>query len=266
MYPLRQILTVLSMLTLLSLSFVTLAAPKADLWPLWQASNPGSTEKIDHTRWQTLLNDYLLVAPGQTRFRYAAVSAQDKTALARYLDQLTALDPRRYNRNEQFAYWVNLYNALTVKVILDNYPVSSITKLGGLFSFGPWDEKLITISGQRLSLNDIEHRILRPIWQDKRIHYVVNCASLGCPDLLPEVMQADTLNEQLDQAARRFINSDKGVSVRGQRVRLSSIYDWYQSDFGTLAELQTHLNQYLSRPVTLTSPTYDYDWRLNEIQ
>lgn len=266
MYPLRQPLIVLLLMMLLSLSSAALAAPKADLWPLWQASNPSSTAKVDHAIWQGLLNDYLLVAPKQTRFRYAAVSPQDKAALARYLDQLAALDPRRYNRNEQFSYWVNLYNALTVKVILDNYPVSSITKLGGLFSFGPWDEKLITISGQKLSLNDIEHRILRPIWQDARIHYVVNCASLGCPDLLPEVMQADKLNEQLDQAAERFINSDKGVDVRGQSVRLSSIYDWYQSDFGTLAELQTHLNTYLSRPVTLTSPSYDYDWRLNEIK
>lgn len=266
MSPLRQTLTVLLLMILLSLSSTTLAAPKADLWPFWQASNPASTATIDHAIWQGLINDYLLVAPEQTRFRYAAVRQQDKAALSRYLTRLASLDPRRYSRNEQFAYWVNLYNALTVKVILDNYPVSSITKLGGMFSFGPWDEKLITISGQKLSLNDIEHRILRPIWQDERIHYVVNCASLGCPDLLPDVMQADKLNEQLDQAARRFINSDKGVSVRGQRVRLSSIYDWYQSDFGTLAELQKHLNQYLTRPVTLTSPSYDYDWRLNELK
>ncbi|WP_420812232.1 DUF547 domain-containing protein [Photobacterium salinisoli] len=259
-------MTVLLLMILLSLSSTTLAAPKADLWPFWQASNPASTATIDHAIWQGLINDYLLVAPEQTRFRYAAVRQQDKAALSRYLTRLASLDPRRYSRNEQFAYWVNLYNALTVKVILDNYPVSSITKLGGMFSFGPWDEKLITISGQKLSLNDIEHRILRPIWQDERIHYVVNCASLGCPDLLPDVMQADKLNEQLDQAARRFINSDKGVAVRGQRVRLSSIYDWYQSDFGTLAELQKHLNQYLTRPVTLTSPSYDYDWRLNELK
>lgn len=266
MFSFRRALPLFTVLILLSFSSAPMAAPKADLWPFWQTSNPQSTTTVDHSAWQSLLNTYLLVAPQQTRFRYAAVSPQDKSSLNQYIAGLTSRDPRRLNRNEQFAYWVNLYNALTVKVILDHYPVSSITKLGGLFSFGPWDEQLITIDGKKLSLNDIEHRILRPIWQDKRIHYVVNCASLGCPDLLPEVMHADQINAQLDGAARRFINSPKGVDDKSGQVRLSSIYDWYQSDFGSLTDLQKHLNRYRKQPVTLTSPRYDYDWRLNEIR
>ncbi|MDO6707624.1 DUF547 domain-containing protein [Photobacterium sp. 1_MG-2023] len=252
------------LLSFLSLSFPAFAAPKADLWPFWQATQTRSTTTVDHAAWQHLLDHYLVVAPQQTRFRYAAVTTADKVVLNDYLDTLTAQDPRQLNRNEQFAYWVNLYNALTVKVILDNYPISSITKLGGFLSFGPWDEKLITIDGKQLSLNDIEHRILRPIWQDKRIHYVVNCASLGCPDLQPEAMNASNLNAQLEAAATRFINSPKGVQESGGKVRLSSIYDWYQSDFGALPDLQQHLNQYREQPVTLNKPVYDYDWRLNE--
>lgn len=128
-------------------------------------------------------------------FRYAEVTKEDKTLLNDYLDQLSKLDPREFNRQEQYAYWVNLYNALTVKLILDNYPVASITKLGGLFSFGPWDEKVFTVAGQTLTLNDIEHRILRPIWKDPRTHYAVNCASLGCPNLQSQAFTAQNTEQ-----------------------------------------------------------------------
>lgn len=108
------------------------------------------------------------------------MSLASKQQLKRYIQQMASLDPRDYKKQEQFAYWVNLYNALTVQLVLDNYPTSSIKKLGkGFFSFGPWDDDIIRVAGKKLTLNDIEHRILRPIWRDKRIHYVVNCASLG---------------------------------------------------------------------------------------
>nr|WP_322784257.1 DUF547 domain-containing protein [Photobacterium obscurum] len=203
--------------------------------------------------------------PQQTLFRYRAVSDNDKWELDRYIRTLTAIDPRRYRQDEQFAYWVNLYNALTVQLILDNYPVKSITKLGGIFSFGPWDGKLVRINGQQLSLNDIEHRILRPIWQDARIHYVVNCASLGCPDLQPQAFTASNSEHLLEQGAKRFINSTKGVRERGNKVQLSSIYDWYSVDFGTQSDLQRHLNQYrVGKPILLNKISYDYNWTLNE--
>ncbi|MBV1839987.1 DUF547 domain-containing protein [Photobacterium ganghwense] len=251
-------------LALLLLSNGSMAAPKADLWPYWQASQPTSSTAIDHSRWQQLLDKYLVVSPQQTLFRYRQVNDTDRYELGHYLRDLAGQDPRRLNRNEQFAYWVNLYNAMTVKLILDNYPVSSITKLGGLFSFGPWDETLITIAGQKLTLNDIEHRILRPIWRDPRIHYVVNCASQGCPDLQPQAFTAANHDALLEQSAKRFINSRKGVAVEQDKVRLSSIYDWYASDFGNLSQLQAHLNQYRQQPVQLNHVRYDYNWALNE--
>ncbi|WP_299019358.1 DUF547 domain-containing protein [uncultured Photobacterium sp.] len=242
-----------------------IAAPKADLWPFWQQSNETNPTTIDHSRWQQTLDTYLVELPQQTLFRYNAISENDKWELNRYIRDLAAIDPRQYAKPEQFAYWVNLYNALTVQLILNNYPVKSITKLGGFFSFGPWDEELITIAGKTLSLNDIEHRILRPIWQDARIHYAVNCASLGCPDLQPTAFTAKNNEALLEQAASRFINSPKGVELYGNNVRLSSIYDWYGSDFGTQSELQQHLNQYRKeQPVQLSSVSYDYNWSLNE--
>ncbi|MGF1686367.1 DUF547 domain-containing protein [Photobacterium japonica] len=259
-----RLILLVSLLLIPSLSW---AAPKADLWPYWQATQANSTQTVDHQRWQQLLDRYLVVAPSQTRFRYSAVTDNDQYALGRYLRDLAAIDPRQLNRREQFAYWVNLYNAQTVKLILAHYPVSSITKIGGFFSFGPWDDDVVTINGKPLSLNDIEHRILRPIWRDPRIHYAVNCASLGCPDLLPRAFTANNTDTLLEQAAKRFINSDKGVKIDSDRVQLSSIYDWYGSDFGTQAQLQQHLNRYRTgTPVTLQHVRYDYDWRLNAAQ
>ncbi|MDX1303460.1 DUF547 domain-containing protein [Photobacterium sp.] len=260
------------MRTLLSLCLLMVsnslwAAPKADLWPYWQQSNEANSTAVSHVLWQQLLDKYLVQQPQQTLFRYRAVSANDKWDLDRYIRSLTASDPLKYRKSEQFAYWVNLYNALTVRLILDNYPLKSITKLGGFFTFGPWDEDLITINGKQLSLNDIEHRILRPIWQDPRIHYVVNCASLGCPDLQPQAFTASNSEDLLDQAAIRFVNSTKGVQLTGDKVRLSSIYDWYGEDFGNKAALQNHLNQYWKgAPVELNHISYDYDWALNETE
>lgn len=252
-------------LLFLLLSASTFAAPKADLWPYWQQYATSNSQTVDHSRWQRVLDKYLVVQPNQTLFRYGRVTDSDKYELDRYLRDLTKRDPHQLSRNEQFAYWVNLYNAQTVKLILDSYPVSSITKLGGFFSFGPWDEQVLTINGKTLSLNDIEHRILRPIWQDPRIHYVVNCASLGCPDLQPEAFTATNNERLLEKSATRFINSGKGVNPRSGKTTLSSIYDWYGSDFGNQSQLQKHINQYRhGKPITLNNVSYDYNWSLND--
>ncbi|PSW10575.1 DUF547 domain-containing protein [Photobacterium rosenbergii] len=252
-------------LLFLILSASTFAAPKADLWPYWQQYATSNSQKVDHSRWQRLLDKYLVVQPQQTLFRYSRVSDSDKYELDRYLRDLTKINPHQLGRNEQFAYWVNLYNAQTVKMILDEYPVSSITKLGGIFSFGPWDEQVLTVNGKPLSLNDIEHRILRPIWRDPRIHYVVNCASLGCPDLQPEAFTASNTERLLEKSATRFINSRKGVNPQGSKTQLSSIYEWYGSDFGNQSQLQKHINQYRQgASITLGNVSYDYNWSLNE--
>ncbi|MCD9467458.1 DUF547 domain-containing protein [Photobacterium iliopiscarium] len=241
------------------------AAPKANLLPYWQDQVTTNQQDIDHQQWQQLLNKYLVVEPHQNLFRYSAVTPADKQKLHTYIYQLSQLDPRQYNRNVQFAYWVNLYNALTVQLILDNYPLTSITKLGGFFSFGPWDQPIVTIMKKTLSLNDIEHRILRPIWHDPRIHYAVNCASLGCPDLLPQVFDSHQLEQQLNTAASRFINSNKGVHTNSKQTTLSSIYDWYSVDFGNRQALLQHINHYrLHKKINGDNIKFDYNWLLNQ--
>jgi hypothetical protein len=251
-------------------------APQADLWPKWQNHDPASIRKIDHSVWDALLKKYL-VAPhpsGINRFRYGSVTPEDRKALKGYLESLQSLPVSAYNRTEQKAYWINLYNALTVEVVLSRYPVASIRDIGispGLFSRGPWDAKLLTVEGEKLSLNDIEHRILRPIWKDARVHYAVNCASLGCPNLQHAAFTAENMETLLDRGAREYVNHPRGVAVRNRKLRVSSIYVWFRGDFGGSADdLMEHWREYADGPLANELKNYsgglehDYDWRLND--
>lgn len=253
--------------TLLLLStHVASAAPKADLWPYWNVSNEENRAVLSHHKWQTILDLYLVHQGEYSLFKYAHVTEAHKETLDIYLSELSSIDPRQLNKKEQYAYWVNLYNALTVQLILDNYPVSSITKVGSWFGLGPWDNEITTITGKELTLNDIEHRILRPIWGDPRTHYAVNCASLGCPNLQPQAFTSENSENQLEKAAHQFINSNKGVSFNAKgQLTLSSIYDWFAEDFGSQKQLFRHLAQYRSGLESYQGDVkYQYDWKLNE--
>ncbi len=129
------------------------AAPKADLWPRWQASDPGSNIRVDHSAWAEFLEKYLVTKnDGINRVTYGAVKSEDRRRLDAYIARLAAAPVSRLRRDEQFAYWINLYNALTVKVILDHYPVKSILAVNispGWFTFGPWDKKLLVVEGEK---------------------------------------------------------------------------------------------------------------------
>ena len=265
------------MATLLQfLAPLALAAPKAELWPRWQAHDAGSAIKVDHTAWQHLLNKYLDTAhqSGINRFQYQKITAADRQTLSYYLQSLGKIAVSRLNQQEQKAYWINLYNALTVKVILDHYPVQSIRDIDispGFFSDGPWGKKLVKIEGVSISLDDIEHRILRPIWQDNRVHYAVNCASLGCPNLQPEAFTAANTDMLLDKGAREYINHSHGVKFEDGKLLLSSIYDWFREDFGGSEQgVRNHLQKYsspaLSEKISKfnSRANYFYDWSLNE--
>lgn len=258
---------------LLIFSAVVSAAPKANLWSFWQTSQAQSAT-VDHRVWQTLLDRYLdsQHASGINRFDYAAVDAQSRQQLQQYLQTLQQLDPRQLTRAEQKAYWINLYNVLTVHAVLAAYPVSSILKVdGGIFNRGPWNKKYLQIAGQSLSLNDIEHRILRPIFNDSRIHFAVNCASLGCPNLLPQAFTAANTEQLLQQAALAYLQHPRGLQMLANGdLRLSKIFDWYQLDFAdTEAGLVQALLPYLPAKQQQRLQNfggqiyYAYDWSLN---
>ena len=250
------------------------AAPKAALWDIWAAHDPASGIIVDHAAWDRFLGQY--VRPGSdgvNRVAYGAVTPEGKANLDGYIDMLASVPVHSLSRAEQLPFWVNLYNALTVRVVLEHYPVASIRDIDispGFFANGPWGKTLVTVEGEALSLDDIEHRILRPVWRDPRIHYVVNCASIGCPNLQPYAMTAGNAEAFLEEAAIAFINHPRGVRIEEGKLYVSSIYDWFEADFGdTDAGVIAHLRDYAKGELAaslleVTQIAGDsYDWRLN---
>jgi hypothetical protein len=239
----------------------------------------GSTAVVSHRAWHALLQEYVVASPdGLNRVRYAAWKRESHAELKTYVSSLEAVDVARLDRPEQFAFWVNLYNAKTIEIVLDRYPVKSIKdiRLGGgvigAITGGPWKAKVVTVSSVALSLDDIEHVILRGLFRDARVHYAVNCASIGCPNLGREAFTGAALESQLEAAARAYVNSPRGVRWSGDRLVVSSIFSWFQSDFGgDAAGVLAHLARYaepalkarLKRAPTIDE--YSYDWALNDV-
>lgn len=250
---------------------LAVAAPDAKIQQLWMSYDETSTTEVSHQAWQQILDTYLDTEhdSGVNRFDYDAVTKADRRLLNDYLDALQEIEPPLLSRAEQLAYWINFYNALTVQVVLEEYPVESIRHIRFLSSpFGPWDKDLVKVNNQSLSLNDIEHEILRPIWKDPRIHFAVNCASIGCPNLIGEAFSAANSDELMEAAASDFINHSRGVEISGDsRVTLSSIFDWYSDDFGdNESEIMSYIRRYrhTSDEIdNITSFEYQYDWALN---
>ena len=249
-------------------------APKPELWERWAAHVPGATARVDHAAWDAFLRAHVQVAAmGLNRVDYGAVPAADRQALDAYVAMLAGTPVSSLDLPEQFAYWVNFYNALTVKVVLDHYPVRSIRDIDispGLFADGPWKRKLVTVEGEGLSLDDMEHRILRPIWRDPRIHYAVNCASVGCPNLQPEAFTAANADRLMEAGAKAYINDPRGVSFGAEGAVASKIYLWFQVDFGdTDAGVLEHMRRYAAPELAARLAgvrefaDFAYDWTLN---
>ncbi len=247
------------------------SAPKAQLDPFWNQADDNNISTIDHRLWQELLEEYLIAEhpSGVNRFDYGGLQDDGPDLLTQYINDLAALDPREYARSEQFAYWVNLYNALTVQLIVANYPLDSIRQLGSPTA-GPWDDIVITIAGKELSLNNIEHNILRPIWQDYRIHFAVNCASIGCPNLLDIAFTAENTEALLNRGTAEYLTHLRGLRFDSGQLTLSSIFNWYQQDFGTdetqlLNTLAGHVDAETAELLKGYSGNihYEYDWSLN---
>lgn len=229
-----------------------------------------AAETIDHGAWDRLLSRYVEVSGDSVnRVNYAALKQGDAATLKDYLAALQAVEIEKYPKDEQFAFWVNLYNAATVDVILKYYPLQSIRDIG-LLGQGPWKDKIVKVSGKALSLDDIEHGILRAVWKDVRIHYAVNCASIGCPNLAKRAYTADMLEPMLEEAARAYINHSRGFARVDGALVASSIFDWYVDDWGDQAAVLDHARKYASDTTKAIIGTateidsHDYDWSLND--
>ena len=269
---LKRLLPIAAFLVFLTLE--THAAPKSDLWERWTAHQPEGTLAPDYQVWSDFLRRYLDTSnpDGIHRVDYDGVTSEDEEGLKQYLLRLQKISVSRLSRIQQLPYWINLYNAITVHLILEHYPLDSIVDIRyEFFDFGPWDEKLLQIEDEEVSLNDIEHRILRPIWKDPRLHYALNCASLGCPNLQPESFHPGNVESLLNSGARDYINHPRGLRFENDDdLVLSKIYDWYADDFGDHEkELLQHLMRYAIRSTKTRLESFDgdidyeYDWDLN---
>ena len=151
---------------------------------------------------------------GINRVNYRGFSAADKQQLEDYLTYMSALQPTQLSREQQLPYWINLYNALTVRVVLQHPDKDSIKQMKStLFSFGPWDDEQTTIEGLAVTLNDIEHRILRPIWRDHRIHYAVNCASISCPNSERPSLYGRQHSEHICRSRTQLLTAPSGANI-----------------------------------------------------
>lgn len=244
-------------------------------WAFWNDSDEENARSIDHSQWQTILDRYLDAKhpSGINRFAYKSVIADDQALLANYIEGLEAIDPLEFNRQVQKAYWINLYNALTVKVIIDKKPIYSILTTGkSWLPKGPWDDKIAVVNDESLTLNNIEHNILRPLWQDPRIHFAVNCASLGCPNLQEKAFTQDNIENLMTIAAQEFMSHPRGLKLDRERLTLSSIFEWYQEDFGNNElEMLVNLTAFVSPDIANKIRQYEgkvryqYDWKLNKL-
>ncbi len=211
---------------------------------------------------------------GLNLFDYAGALADGELKeITAYTDYLASQNPDAMSVPDQLAYWANMYNALTLKVVLENYPVSSIRKIkSGAFKPGPWDRDAVTVNGKTLTLNDIEHGIMRKKYPNPAmVHYMVNCASIGCPNLLGKLWSGETLDADRAQAARDFINSPRGVAFDGNDLELSSIYNWFKEDFGgSKSSTLDHVRKFAGPELLsaldagATIDGYEYNWDLNE--
>lgn len=248
----------------------------------WSAAQAQAPDRAGaHAIFNELLGRYVVAsADGVNRVDYGRwkASAADRSRLESYIGNLLAQAPSKQPRAEAFAYWSNLYNAVTLKVVLDRYPVRTIREikseslLDPKAYLGPWRTRRVTVEGRSYSLDDIEHEVLRPSFKDPRVHYALNCASYGCPNLRAKAWAAATLDADLDAAAREYINHPRGVTVlSGGRLRVSSIYKWFKDDFGgNDAGVIDHIRKYsdpkLARALRADAVIGEdaYDWSLND--
>ena len=232
-------------------------------WVLAAASG-ARAEAVDYGTYAELLKAH--VRDGVVD--YAGFKA-DEARLDDYLARNGRVNPESLSREDRFAYYINAYNAWTIKLILTGYPgVKSIKDLGGLLQ-SPWKKPFVKIDGRTLTLDEIEHSILRPQFKDARVHFAIVCASKGCPPLIAQPYRGEVLDEQLNRVTTAFLNRSGNYRLEGDRFEVSSIFKWFGEDFGNLFDFyiryaQGDLKQALQSGRDRIRIGYlDYDWSLN---
>ncbi len=248
--------------------------------------NAAAAFAFDHSAFDALLKKNVVQLDGgkASQVKYADF-AKDRAQFKAYLDSISkvpAAEFKTWNKNEQLAFLINAYNAYTIELILTKYPdLKSIKDLGTTFT-SPWKKKFFTLLGEEKALDDIEHGMIRAdgVYNDPRIHFVVNCASIGCPPLRNEAITAAKLDAQLEDSTRKFLSDRSRNRHASGTLTLSKIFDWYGKDFARGWKGYTSLNQFLAKysdaladntadkqavaDGKFTLSFGDYDWNLND--
>lgn len=231
-----------------------------------------------HSLWDKVLKDYTVRQGKQVYFKYKKLQ-KDSSPLDKYLTQLEALSEKEFttfSQDQKLAFWLNAYNAYTIKLILDNYPLKSIKDINfswlkfannDWFTFGPWGKKFFKLFGKDMNLDNIEHDNIRKKFKEPRIHFAVNCASMGCPSLHQEAFVGAKLDTQLEMAAMNFLTNKKKNYLKDGTLYVSKIFKWYGTDFD---EKHGTCIEYVIKTLKLPAKNYkvgltEYDWKLNDI-
>lgn len=227
-----------------------------------------NTVPVDHLAFDALLKKYV-DAKGNVDYKGFK---NDRKLFDEYLLKLKRNPPNNehWSKNEQLAYWINAYNAFTIQLIIDNYPIETIKDIGSEiqlpFINTPWDIKFINIGGESYDLNNIEHNILRKNFNEPRIHFAIVCASFSCPRLRREAYKAEILDQQLSDQTKQFLKDQTKNQITKNQIKISKIFSWFKGDFTEKGTLIDFLNLY--SPLKIDSKAkishMDYDWSLNE--
>lgn len=212
---------------------------------------------VNHARWNALLQKNVS-ENGNVNYRGFQ---KDSKELKLYLNELSSNSPTKaWSRNATIAYWINAYNAYTVQLILNNYPIKSIKDIAD-----PWSKKFISIGAKKYSLEEIENNILRKM-NEPRIHFAINCASVSCPELLNEAFTESKLEKQLGSVTKNFINDKTKNSITSNKIEVSKIFDWFAADFKNKGDVIDFLNLYCTIKISSSAKiSYKYyNWNLND--
>ncbi len=223
-----------------------------------------SRSLVNHDIWTELLQKYVTDG-GQVNYKGFI---EEQAKMDQYLNSISDTPPgSNWSETDKIAYWINAYNAFTVKLIMDNYPLKSIKDIGDGMPMinSSWDIKFFKIGDVDFDLNTIEHEILRKKFEEPRIHFAINCASFSCPKLRNEAFESNRLNQQLEEQAKEFINNPDKNIINKEETKLSKIFSWFETDFTKKTTIKTFIKQYHSAFNDQNDIQYiGYIWTLNE--
>jgi len=254
-----------ALLPLVLLSAGANAAPDSELIPFWNDYEEQSVIKVDHSAWGDILERYVDDShpSGINRFNYEGITSGDKLTLENYLEYLQQFEPRQFNLGQQKAYWLNFYNAAVINRILNNYPLDSTRRLN-------WRARSYEVVMQKISLNVIEHGILRPIFKDPRILFALNAGSLSSGNLQKTPFTEENTEDLLDKVTRQLLNHPRGARVEDGRLVVSKLFQWYIDDFGgNKQSVRDYVIRYAEEDLKTAiarskGVSYNYSWLLNQ--